>query len=303
MKTEKSILLAFLLNLFFAVFELIGGVLTGSVAILSDAVHDVGDAASIGVSFFLERKSQKEPDRHYTFGYTRFSVMGSVITTVILLVGSLFVITHAVERLFHPTPIDYNGMMLFALVGVFVNFLAAFLTRSGDSLNERAVNLHMLEDVLGWAVVLVGAVVMRFTDLAVIDPILSIGVAVFIFTGAIQNLKAVLDIFLEKTPDGVDIPHLAHHLSEIEGVLDVHHIHVWSMDGVRHYATMHVVAKGNPADVKERVRAELAEHGICHATLELEAEGEDCHGKDCHVPHAAGEAHAHAHHHHHHHHH
>ena len=297
MKTEKNILFAFLLNLAFSVFELFGGIFTGSVAILSDAVHDIGDAVSIGLSYFLERKSKKQPDEKYTYGYLRYSVLGSVITTFILLFGSAAVIYNAVHRIITPTEINYNGMLVFAVVGVAVNFFAALFTRHGDSLNQKAVNLHLLEDVLGWIVVLVGAVVMKFTDFTLIDPIMSIGIAVFITVNAVRNLKEVLDIFLEKTPNGIDINELKEHLTKLGGVLDVHHIHIRSIDGNLCYATMHIVTNGDPHEIKHRVREELNEHGIAHATLELEAEGEHCHEEQCHV-----EAHSHQGHHHHHHH-
>ena len=296
MKTERNILIAFTLNLAFSVFEFVGGVLTGSVAIVSDAVHDVGDAASIGISFFLEKRSKRQPDDKFTYGYARYSVIGSVITTLILLFGSAAVVYNAVIRILNPTKINYDGMIIFAVVGVLVNFAAALFTREGDSLNQKAVNLHMLEDVLGWAVVLVGAVVMRFTDLAVIDPIMSIGVAVFIFINAILNLKAALDLFLERTPRGIDVGELRGHLLELDGVLDVHHVHIWSMDGQSNYATMHVVAKGEPHVIKDRVRQELLEHGIAHATLELEVEGEHCHDEHCHVEFSAPSGHHHHHH-------
>lgn len=298
MKTEKNILIAFLLNLAFSVFECIGGIFTGSVAILSDAVHDLGDAASIGASYFLEKKSKQQPDERYTYGYARYSVIGSVITTLILLVGSALVIGHAIERIVTPTQIHYDGMIGFALVGAGVNFLAAFFTRGGDSLNQKAVNLHMLEDVLGWLVVLLGAIVMRFTDLAILDPLMSIGVAVFIFINAFRNLKEALNLFLEKTPHGIDMGELRRHIQEIDGVIDVHHMHVWSMDGQSNYATMHVVTEGDPHEIKKQVREELSEHGIGHATLELEREGEHCHDEQCHVEHKASSGHHHHHHHH-----
>lgn len=298
MKTQRNILIAFILNLAFSIFEFVGGIVTGSVAILSDAVHDVGDAASIGIAYFLERKSHRQSDAVYTYGYGRYSVMGSVITTLILLLGSAAVIYNAVHRLVEPAEIDYNGMIVFAVVGVCVNLCAALFTREGGSLNQRAVNLHMLEDVLGWAVVLLGAIVMRFTDFAILDPLLSIAVAVFIFANAIRNLRASLELFLEKAPHGMDTEALRAHLMAIEGVLDVHHIHLWSVDGQHHCATMHVVAKGAAHAIKDAVRAELREHGIGHATLELEEENEHCHEQTCHVeaPRTAG------HHHHHHHH-
>ena len=300
MKTQRNILVAFILNLVFSVFELLGGVFTGSTAILSDAVHDLGDAISIGISFFLEKKSKKQPDRVYTYGYGRYSVLGGVITTCVLLVGSVTVIANAVGRLVNPAPIHYDGMILFAVVGLLVNGAAAFVTREGDSLNQRAVNLHMLEDVLGWAVVLIGAVVMRFTDITWLDPLMSVGIAGFILINACKNLKEVTNLFLEKTPGEVDVETIKEHLCHIDGVLDVHHIHVWSLDGQNHYATMHIVTSGDPAWIKEQVREELAEHGIGHVTLELEGEHEPCSRRKCVVAQEASHC---CHHHHHHHHH
>ena len=301
MKTERNILIAFILNFAFSIFEFVGGFFTGSVAIVSDAVHDIGDAASIGASYFLEKKSKKKPDEHYTYGYARYSVIGSVITTLILLVGSVLVVYNAILRIINPTPINYNGMIIFAVIGALVNFMAAFFTREGDSLNQKAVNLHMLEDVLGWLVVLVGAIIMRFTDISIIDPLMSIGVAVFIFINAFKNLKEAVDLFLEKTPHGIEIDEICEHLTHIKGVKDVHHVHVWSMDGYNNYATMHVVAEGDAHEIKEAIREELAEHGIAHATLEFEAPDEHCHELTCNpATHEGGHGHHHHHHHHHH---
>ncbi len=297
MKTEKNILIAFILNLSFSVFEFFGGILTGSVAILSDAIHDIGDAMSIGVSYFLEKKSKKQPDETYTYGYARFSVIGSVITTLILLFGSLAVIYNAIIRIFNPIEINYNGMIIFAVVGAVINFCAAYFTREGDSLNQKAVNLHMLEDVLGWIVVLIGAIVMRFTNISIIDPIMSIAVALFIFINAIKNLKEVLDLFLEKIPNNISIEEIKNHIKEIDGVTDVHHIHIWSMDGFHNYATMHIVSNEDSHKIKHLIRDELKEHGIEHVTLELEKENENCHEESCHIHHEK------SHHHHHHHHH
>lgn len=302
MKTEKKILTAFLLNLVFSVLEFFGGIFTGSVAILSDALHDLGDATSIGIAYFLEKKSKKKPDSTYTYGYARFSVLGGVITTVILLAGSVVVIVHAVKRLLSPTPIHYDGMILIAVVGVAVNFLAAFITSRGESINQKAINLHMLEDVLGWIVVLVGAVVMRFTNWAFIDPILSMAVAVFILINAAKTLIEVGEMFLEKIPRGIDLQEIRAHLCSIEGVVDVHHIHIWNMDEHSIYATMHIVTDTDPHKIKEMVREELSEHGICHATLETELPGETCHDTDCHSGReSAWQGHHHHHHHHHHH--
>ena len=281
MKSERNILIAFILNLAFSIFEFVGGIVTGSIAIASDAVHDLGDAASIGVAYFLERRSKKQPDEKYTYGYARYSVIGSFITTLILLTGSAVMIYNAVLTIIDPKEINYSGMIVFAVVGVCTNLCAAFFTSQKGSLNQKAVNLHMLEDVLGWLVVLIGAVVMRFTDFALLDPLMSVGVALFIFINAIKNLKMLFEIFLEKTPQGIDLNEIINSLLQIEGVLGVHHVHIRSFDGYKNYATMHIITNGDAHEIKEMVRAELRAHGICHATLELEAEGEPCHEEHC----------------------
>ena len=279
MKTEKNILIAFVLNLAFSIFEFIGGTITNSVAIISDSIHDIGDSLSIGISYFLEKKSKKKPDDKYTFGYVRYSVIGSIITTLILIIGSVLVIYNAILRIFNQVDINYNGMIVFAILGVLVNFMAAYFTKDGDSLNQKSVNWHMLEDVLGWAVVLIGAIVMRFTDISIIDPILSILVALFILINALKSFKLIIDLFLEKTPKGINISDIKKHLLNIKNICDVHHLHVWSLDGYNNYATLHVVIKKNNKKIKEEIRNELKEHGIKHVTIELEMQNEVC-GED-----------------------
>ena len=298
MKTKGKIFIAFILNFFFSIFEFIGGIITGSVAIASDAVHDFGDALSIGISYFLERLSDKKPNEKYTYGYARFSVLGGLITTLILLVSSIIIIYNAILRIINPTPIDYDKMIIFAIVGLIVNLVATYFTHGGKSINQKAVNLHMLEDVLGWAVVLVGAILMRFTSLYIIDPILSIVVALFIIINSLKNLKEILDIFLIKKPKDIDYDHLISHLKEIDGVIDVHHIHIWSLDGLLHCATIHVVSDSNDIQLKGKIKQELHEHGIVHSTIEMEKKEEECSEKDCQINHVS-HSHHHCHHHHH----
>lgn len=300
MKSQKNILIAFILNLSFSVFEFIGGIFTGSFAIASDSLHDLGDAIGIGLSYFMEKKSNRQPDEKYTYGYRRYSVMGSIITTLILLVGSVAIIYNSVLRILSPVEINYNGMIILAIIGTIVNLAAAFITRDGNSLNQKAVNLHMLEDVLGWIVVLIGAIAMKFTDICIIDPILSILVSAFVLINALKNLKEAIDILLVKTPDGLDVEEIKSHLCHIEGVEDVHHIHLWSMDNTENYATMHIVTTGDTAVIKKLVRNELAEHGITHTTLEFESPNEHCGDTICKVNTEHKPTHHHHHHHHHH---
>ena len=285
MKTEKNILIAFLLNISFSILELFGGLITGSIAILSDSVHDIGDALSIGLSYILEKKSKQKPDEKYTYGYIRYSVIGSIITSTILLTGSIFVIYEAIKRLINPQELNYNGMIIISIIGVLVNTLAALATKEGDSLNQKSVNLHMLEDVLGWVVVLIGSILIKFTNITYIDAILSIGVALFILRHAARNIKEVLDLFLEKTPKNINIEELKHHLKEIKGVIDVHHIHIRSIDGYNNFITLHAIVKEYNSEIKKQIREELSEHGICHSTIELEQEFEECEQKTCKIEH------------------
>lgn len=298
MKSHKRILTAFLLNLLFSVLELIGGVITGSFAILSDSLHDLGDAGSIGISYLFEKKSAKSPNEKYTYGYKRYSVLGSLIMTLILILGSVTILYNAVLRMLNPATVNHDGMIILALIGIAVNFLATLVTREGLSLNEKAVNLHMLEDVLGWAVVLVGAFIIKFTGITVIDPILSICVAVFVLINAIRTLVDAIAVFLEKAPKGLDAEYISHFISGIDGVLDVHHIHLWSMDGTNSIATMHIVTDKDNHSIKDTIRAELKKHGIVHSTLELESSYENCKMKNCKIEPIE---HIGSHHHHHHH--
>ena len=205
MKSDKNILIAFLLNLFFSIFEFIGGIFTNSISIISDSIHDFADSISIGISYILEKISKKKPNKAYTYGYLRYSVLGATITTTILLTGSILVIYNSIKRIINPVTVNYSGMIIFALVGVIVNFIAAKVTHHGHSLNQKSVHLHMLEDVLGWLIVLIGAVVMKFTNISIIDPILSILVALFITINAMKNFKSIIDIFLEKVPHNISI--------------------------------------------------------------------------------------------------
>ncbi len=269
MRNQRNIFIAFLLNLAFSVLELVGGVFTGSAAILSDAVHDLGDAAGIGVSFFLEKKSGRKPDSHYTYGYGRYSVLGSTVTTLLLFVGSMAAIINAVMRIIKPVAIKYNGMILFAVVGVIINGAAALITAKGKSLNQKAVNLHMFEDVLGWAVVLIGAIVMRFTDFAILDPILSLGVAVFILLHATEHLKEGLELFLERVPHELDVEKIKEDIMSVDGVRAVESFRLLSMDGQEHFASLQVAACKDTPELKEQIRKVLQEQGIERVVLEL----------------------------------
>lgn len=282
MNSRFKIFIAFFLNLIFSFFELMGGILTGSIAIIADSLHDFGDAISIGVSYFLEKKSTKQANEKYTYGYARYSVLGGVITGLVLLIGSFFVVYRGVSGIINPHIVNYNGMVIFAIVGFCINLVATLLTHGGHSLNQKAVNLHMLEDVLGWLIVLLGAILIKFTNFVIIDPIISIIVAIFIIINAVKILYKACKIFLLKAPKNLNINHLKEHLEEIDGVVQVHHIHVWQIDLEKTLCTMHVVAPlDNWANIKEEIKKVCRHFGICHSTLELESPNEECTAKIC----------------------
>ena len=282
MTSSKNIFWAFILNLSFAIIEFWGGNYTKSVAIITDSLHDLADALSIGLSFFLEKKSQKEPDGQYTFGYLRYSVIGSLFTTVILITGSIFAVIAAIKRIINPVEINYQGMFILAILGVIINFGAAYFTHHGSSLNEKSVNLHMLEDVLGWVVVLIGSIIMHFTKIVYIDSILSIIVAIYILIHACGNFKVILTLFLEKTPDNIVLADVKKDLLTIKEVKDIHHMHIWSIDGVSNAATLHVVCQKEAVKIKELIRQKLKKYGILHVTIEVESLKEVCLEKECH---------------------
>ncbi len=295
MKTERKIFLAFILNLIFSVIEFIGGIFTGSIAILSDALHDFGDATSIGLSFMLEKKSKKKANDKYTYGYGRFSALGGLITTVILLLGGIVVIYNSINRLINPIEIKYNVVIIIAVIGFSVNLISAIFTHGGHSINQKAVNLHMLEDVFGWVIVLIGAIVMRFTNFARLDAILSILVALFIIYNALKNLKEILDIFLLKTPKNLDLSAIKKEVLEIDNVIDLKSVNVLSIDGEKAVLSVKAVVLEYSLKVKNEIYLALSRHAISSATIELVLPDE----KPILLETNAKESHTHCHHHHH----
>ena len=280
-ESTKNLGIAFFLNLGFAVIEIVGGIWTNSVAIISDAVHDFGDAFSIGVSYFLERYSRKKRTVTFTYGYKRFSTLGALINSIVLLVGAIFVFMETIPRLFYPAEVNYSGMMWLAVAGLVVNGFAALRLMKGNSISQRAVMLHLLEDVLGWVAVLIGSVIIRYTGWYFIDPLLSVGIGVFILTNVCRNLYAIFRILLQATPEHMPEDKIKVILLEVPNVKDVHDLHVWTLDGERNIASAHLIvaddiSRADAIRVKHDAVDRLKEAGIDHLTVEIEFEGEGC---------------------------
>lgn len=271
MKIDRNILIAFILNLSFSLLEIIGGFITNSISILSGAVHDLADAASIGTSYYLEKKSKHKPNYKYTYGYVRYSTLAAFITTIILLSGSLFVIYNAINRLFNPIDINYDGMIIIALIGILFNIIAVYKTKGGHSLNQEAVNLHLLQDALSWIIVLIGSILIKFTKINYIDSIMSLVISIYIIIHSLKHLKIILDLFLEKTPNNVNIRKIKKELLENKNIISIDHIHVWSLDGYNNYATLHAVINNDEVEnMKEYIKDYLKKENISHSTIEIE---------------------------------
>ena len=282
---SENIKVAFLLNLAFSILEAFGGFLTNSISILTDSVHDFGDAISIGVSYLLEKKSTKESNNKYTYGYLRYSLLGAIITSIVLLIGSIVALYNAIPRLIHPEEINYDAMIIFAIFGVFINSYAAYRTSKGEKHNEKAINLHMLEDVFGWIAVLIGSLFIKFLNLTIIDPILSIIIAIYILYHVYKYIKEVFDIFMETTPSDIDIEIIKKTIKN-DNINNIHHIHIWSLDGVNNYMTAHVLLNKNLSEneiinLKKEIKTHLKKNNINHATLEIEYKDENCNSKEC----------------------
>ena len=282
----SNIGVAFFLNLSFTFIELIGGMMTNSIAIISDAVHDFGDSLSLGLAWYFEKLSKKGSTKQYSYGYKRFSLLGAIITSVVLILGSVYIVSEAIPRLISPQETNAKGMFLLAILGIVVNGAAVLRTRKGSSINERIVSLHLLEDVLGWAAVLVGSVVMYFTELTIIDPILSVGIAFFVLFNVFVNIRQTLPILLQGTPVTIEREHIVEKIKTIEAIENIHDLHIWSLDEEYNILTVHVILKEKLpleklTELKKNIRDVLKEEKIQHATIEFETKDENCDLHEC----------------------
>lgn len=282
----KNIKVAFFLNLGFTIIEFIGGFYVNSVAIISDAIHDLGDCLSLGISWYFQKISHKGRTATFSYGYKRFSVLSAILNSVVLLVGSLFILLETIPRLIEPEQPDAKGMIVLAILGVIVNGAAVLKTRKGKTVNERVVSLHLLEDVLGWVAVLIGSIVMSLTYVPILDPLLSLLIAGYILFNVFRNLKQSLKIILQSIPPDVDTKHLEDGLLSIKHVAKVHDMHTWTMDGDYHVMTLHLVLDEDVdldtgSEIKTQAREIIKAGEIDHVTIELESPNEHCELKEC----------------------
>lgn len=255
--------------------------MTNSMAILSDALHDLGDSVALGTSWYLEKVAKRSRDRSFSFGYKRFSLLGAIINSIVLVVGSILILTKAIPRLWKPESPNAEGMFGLAILGVIVNGLAVIRLRKGSSINEQVVSWHLLEDVLGWIAVLIVSVVLMFWELPILDPLLSIMITLFVLYNVIKSLRKSWTIVLQGVPEEVYVQSIENTILAYQEVQSVHDLHVWTLDGEYHILTAHVVVNNkvsaqNLVSLKCRLKEALNSEHINHVTLEMELENEDC---------------------------
>lgn len=274
MKSKYAVWLAFFLNLSYAIVEFIAGGIFGSSAVLADSVHDLGDAIAIGISAFLETISNREEDSHYTLGYKRFSLLGALVTAVILMTGSVLVILENITKLVHPQPVNDEGILWLGIIAVSINVLASLVVRKGKTKNESILSLHFLEDTLGWVAIILMAIVLRFTDWYILDPLLSLVISIFILSKAIPRFWSTLKIFLDSVPEGVDIKQVKSDLEQLDHVASINQLNLWTMDGLEKNAIVHVCLKEiEQMEVcKESIRTLLKDCGFQNITIEVDAD-------------------------------
>jgi cobalt-zinc-cadmium efflux system protein len=279
--STRNIRATFFLNLGFTILEVIGGFWTNSMAIFSDALHDLGDSFSLGLSWYLDKYSKKGMDKRYSFGYRRFSLVGAFANGLVIITGSLVIFSETIPRLFHPEFADAKGMLLFAVAGITINGLAVLRVRGGKSLNVKMVAWHLLEDVMGWSAILVVSIVLLFKEIPILDPILSILITLYVLYNVARNLRKTSMVFLQAVPEDIDIGSIEKKLQTVEGVRSIHHTQIWSLDGEHHVLSTHVVVDENSTKEEvTQVKCEINELtnqlGFEHITVEIEYEHEEC---------------------------
>ena len=279
--TSRNIRIVFILNLLFTAIEIIGGFWTNSMAILSDALHDLGDSFALGITLILDKLSHRVSDEKYSYGYQRFNLLAALINTIILVIGSIFIFSEAIPRLSHPEHSNAQGMVIFAIIGIAVNGAAALRLRGSKSQNTKIIAWHLLEDVLGWTAVLIVAFVLLFKDIHILDPLLSILITAYVLYNVLKNLKKTLSLFLQGVPEDIEIKKLEENILNQPRVKSVHHTHIWSLDGENHVLTTHVVVFKHTtriqiSQIKKSIMALISGHHFEHTTIEIEYEDENC---------------------------
>lgn len=267
----SNVTLAFLLNFGFSILELVGGLITGSTAILSDAVHDFGDSIALALSFVFEKVGKRGANEKYTYGYKRISLIGAFINIIVLSVGTIFVFSEALQSLVNPMPVKAEGMLLLSFIGIAINGASVFRMKGSKKILDKTVMMHLMEDLLGWIAVLVVSIVIYFTNWYILDPILSLGICIIIGRNIYVNLKTAILIIMQRVPDDDLYEEIKEHLMEMNEIEKIEKLNMWTMDGEMHVVTASIKTLENTDknDVLNKVKEMLNNEGINESTIEV----------------------------------
>jgi cobalt-zinc-cadmium efflux system protein len=276
--SEKKMIGASLLNLLITIAEIIGGLVSNSIALLSDAVHNLGDTIAIVLAYIANRISRKGATERKTFGYKRIEILAALLNALVLVVITIFLFIEAYHRLFNPEPVKGLIMFSVALVGLLANLVAVFLLKhdSKHNLNIRAAYLHLLGDTISSVAVIIGSVLIYFFQVYWIDPVVTFLVGIYIFKEAFLVLKEAVDILMQGTPSGIDLQEVVIELEKHQEINNIHHVHAWKLDDFNIHFECHAdLNKDLPLSHADSIRAEierllLNKFAISHVTIQFE---------------------------------
>jgi cobalt-zinc-cadmium efflux system protein len=273
-KATVHLSFALVLNLIFNVIVIVGGLLTNSIAILADAVHDVGDTLAIFIAWFLQKFSEKGRDSDFTYGYKRFSVLGAAITSTIVICACFVVLWEAINRFFQPVTPSSTGMLLVAILGVILKGLSIYSLYGGKTFNERSIYVHLFGDVIEWIVVLILSIVLIFVNIPILDPLASIAISLWIIYNLGTNLYRSLKVLVQRVPDKFDIESFKNQVLDINGVTNIQDLHVWSLDGLSNVISIKInVSNDNNLENLNHIKSEInwiaKEFNVIDSTIEI----------------------------------
>lgn len=271
------LILSIVLNLIITIAEVIGGIISGSLALLSDALHNLSDTLSLAVSLFAIRISRRQPDENRTFGYKRAEIIGAFVNLIVLVVIAIWLVKESVERFLNPTPIDAKVMLIVATIGLLANLLTAFLLHrdSRSSLNIRSAYLHIVTDALSSVGVIAGGLIIWKWEWYIIDPIMCILISVYIVYHSSSMIRETVDILMNSAPADVNMDEVLQSVRKVSGVQDIHHVHLWRLSENNNALEAHIVIDEDLLPEMENIKGAIKsmlsdDFSIGHSTLEFE---------------------------------
>lgn len=271
----KPIFITFILNIAFALIELIGFLFSGSMILYSSSIHDIGDSTTLFATLLIERKANNGRDSKYTYGYRRFTLIGSVINYTILGFGSIFAIIESVQRLYNITPFDPYILLYTSILGIIINVIGFKLVNTGNSISNKALAANLFADIANFIAIFISSIIIINFDFYFIDPLFSIVFSIYLIIISLKAFKSIFKIVMQAIPDNIDYQSIYDHIIKHEFILDVHDIHIWDLDSEDHIFTAHIVVKDNLSDtqimdMKEHIRKDLENYNINHSTIEVD---------------------------------